>query len=425
MTHKARSPVQDRRSRFRPLMLASCLLLGGLPFSTGCRWLSLIGQIDGGTEPDGGGSGGGSGGQAGDPMGTGGAPVATPVTTPHDPITSSSKVDLLFVIDDSVGMSPWQAKLRASLPGFMQLLAQIPGGLPSLHVGVVSTSLGAGIYGNVPGCSPGTIGNLNGALQHPASCSALGPNEHFVKSIGGVNNFTSNIGDVVACLTNIGSNGCGFEHPFEATRLALQRGNNPVDPDNGGFLRPDAFLAIVMLTNEDDCSVPSDSMLFDPNQQTLADPLGGLQSYRCNEFGHWCDQPLPHVATGLPATLTNCRSAEDGKLVTVSEIFFFLKSLKPNPSQIFVAAIAGPSSPYTVQSHLFTLGTGATEVQPQIAHSCTTVAATGIPDYADPAVRVGQFVRAFGPNGVFETICADDFGPMMTRIATALVGTGP
>ncbi len=331
-------------------------------------------------------------------------------------------LDLLFVIDDSVSMEPLQAKMRAQMPTFMNVLSGLPGGLPNLHIAVISTSLGSGIFGNVNGCQPGTIGNLNGAFQHKASCTGLPQDQHFIKSIGGQNNFTGQIADVFNCIADIGAGGCGFEHQFEATRLALQRARDPMDPDNAGFLRPGAYLAVVMLTNEDDCSVPADSMLFDPNQQTLADPLGGLQSYRCNEFGHKCDQPMPHVATGLPMTMTNCVSAEDGRLVTVEGFVGFLRSLKANPnSQILVAALAGPTTPYVVGPHTFTLGTGNMEVQPWAEHSCTqTVAMGAAPEYGDPGIRVKQWLDAFGANGVFQSICAPTFGPAMTRIAEVI-----
>jgi hypothetical protein len=307
----------------------------------------------------------------------------------------------------------------------MNVLRTIPGGLPDLHLAVVSSSLGAGRFADVPGCQPGTQGNANGAFQHAAACTELNPGETFLKSSanpsGGarIENFTG--GDIAAvfnCIANIGSEGCGFEHQMESVRLALQRALF-VGDENEGFLRADAYLGIVMLTNEDDCSVPADSDLFDTSMPSLADPYGGLQSYRCNEFGHRCDQPMPHGVAGLPLTLTGCRSAEDGRLVTVNGFIDFLFSLKPgHPERISVAAMAGPTTPYTVNPHAFMLGNGGTEVQPQMAHSCST---SGFA-YADPAVRIQQWTVAFGPNGFFGSICADDFGPTITSIAQQMVG---
>jgi hypothetical protein len=424
MTHRPNLSRGNARFGFRSLMLARWLAIATLPagVGAGCGWISLIGSLDASTGSD----GGGTGDEVGTPPPDAGVdfrPTPTPIPGAHAPLTGASKLDLLFMIDDSASMGPLQQKMRDQLPAFMNVLETLPGGLPDLHVAVVSSSLGAGVFSNVPGCGSGTSGNLDGAFQHPAACTMLNGNQHFINSVPGTNgtrvtNFTGDITDAISCITNLGQTGCGFEHQFESVRFALEQAQSGVG-DNVGFLRPDAFLAIVMLTNEDDCSVPPNSMLFDPGQQSLADPLGGLQSYRCNEFGHLCNGfPPPHLWSYTPQTLTNCTSAEDGVLVTVEGVSAYLKSLKSDPSQIFVAALAGSPAHYTVAGKSFQLQNGVTEIQPTIQHSCSS--ATG--DYADPAVRVAQLIRSFGPNGVFENICADDLAPVMTTIAKSMVG---
>ncbi|MEO5769104.1 MAG: hypothetical protein ABIS92_12205, partial [Polyangia bacterium] len=336
-------------------------------------------------------------------------------------------LDLLFVIDDSTSMAPLQIKMRDRLPDFMDVLKGLSGGLPNLHVAVVSSSLGAGIYSNVPGCAPRSSGNLEGAFQHSAACTQLNPGERFLSDIAGpggtrVQNFTgSDITPVFSCIANLGDKGCGFEHQFAAAQFALERTFRAGD-ENAGFLRDDAYLAVVMLTNEDDCSVPPESKLFDPAQTTVADEAGGLQSYRCNEFGHRCDGPAPsppHLPPAAPVTLKNCRSAEDGKLVTVASFTQFLKGLKPNnPDQVLVAAIAGPPTDYVVEGPTVNFGTGS-EPQPAIRHSCTS--GTAGAEYADPGVRIKEWLDGFpASNQVFQSICAADFKPAMTAIARAI-----
>ncbi|MEP6652487.1 MAG: hypothetical protein ABJA82_03960 [Myxococcales bacterium] len=343
-------------------------------------------------------------------------------------------LDLLFMIDDSQSMAPLQKKMRDRLPDFMDVLKTLPGGLPNVHVAVVSSSLGAGVYSNVPGCESdpngNTSGNMNGAFQHSAACTQLNPGEKFLIDIanpagGRIQNFTgSDITPVFSCIADLGQKGCGFEHQFAATQLALERSLTAGD-ENAGFLRDSAYLAVVMLTNEDDCSVPVDSKLFDPAQLKIADPLGGLQSYRCNEFGHLCGGPPPSSPPHLPppanapVTLNNCHSAEDGKLVTVAGFTKFLKDLKPsNPDQVLVAAIAGPVTPYVVEGLVVETGAGM-EAQPAIRHSCTS--GTAGAEYADPAVRVKEWLDGFPKdNQVFQSICAADFKPAMTAIAKAI-----
>jgi hypothetical protein len=53
------------------------------------------------------------------------------------------------------------------------------------------------------------------------------------------------------------------------------------------------------------------------------------------------------------------------------------------------------------------------EDQPTVEHSCMQ----NNGEYADPAVRIKQWVDAFGQNGVFLPICADTFSPALKRIA--------
>src|SRR5262249_14880786 len=82
-------------------------------------------------------------------------------------------------------------------------------------------------------------------------------------SPGGMNNLPmgQTLADTFTCMASAGSQGCRFEHQLESVYAALH--NNPA---NVGFIRPDAALAIVFLTNEDDASAPPDTDVFDKNK---------------------------------------------------------------------------------------------------------------------------------------------------------------
>lgn len=384
------------------------------------------------------------------------------------PPTPTGKLDVLFMIDDSASMAPLQAKLMTRIPAFMNSLAN-PTTLvkPDLHVAVVSSSLGAGAWANVPQCYPGVHpGDDQGKFQQgpggagSGTCPMLHAGETFLKSGDGTAanpaNFDGDISTALTCMAMLGDGGCGFEAPFASVYYALFKGSLMAgpsdqfhDPDNGGFIRADAQLAVIMVTNEDDCSVASNSLLLAPSVNSVMDPtgLGAFQSYRCNEFGHLCaGSPPPHgYPTAIPAegvTLTACVSAEEsGKTdpllldpngdpdptsghlwPTVSNLSAYLKSLKANPADIFVAAIAGPTVDASGGSlYKVVPSTNAVtgEVDPMVAHSCTQATA-GEPEYADPAVRVKQWVDSFAANGVFYPICAADFQGSMTGIAAAM-----
>jgi hypothetical protein len=189
---------------------------------------------------------------------------------------------------------------------------------------------------------------------------------------------------------------------------------------NAGFLRPDAYLGVILITNEDDCSVPDDSDLIDASQTHMSDPYGPLWSFRCNEFGHLCNinGTLQHPVRGVNNDLTGCVSDDTatGKETRIADEIAFLKSLKSDPNQILVAAITGPVTPYSVAMRDVTLADGNTEPQPSTVHSCTENSG----EYADPSVRIQQWVEGFGDNGLLLPICADSFEPALTRIAKVI-----
>jgi hypothetical protein len=444
-----------------------------LTFAGGCwsRTLPTI-FLDGGSSSGSGGSldGGvvmGSGGNSGfggmTSAGMGGGPgMCSPIVGAGVP---SGKLDLLFMIDNSMSMRPLQAKLRAQLPTFLDALVDpATGSLPDLHVAVVSSSLGAGAWANVNGCAsmafnPNSTGDDQGKFRQgrgapgAGSCSMLHAGARFLSTGNGINpkNFDGDVRAALDCITDLGDDGCGFESQFGSIYWALAKALDPLDPDNGGFLRADAKLAIVMLTNEDDCSVRYDSLLLSPAVNSVSDPtgLGALASYRCNEFGHLCDGlPPPHTASASPVTLNNCVSAEnagktDPALVdpdgnpdptqghlwpTVADFTSYLRCLKPNPNDLLIAAIAGPTtdamgnSLYQVmgQSNPAAMG----ELDPVVVHSCVQATSGGSdPEYADPAVRIKQAVDSFGASGIFYPICANNFQSALGAIATRMRST--
>jgi hypothetical protein len=330
----------------------------------------------------------------------------------------TSKVDILFMVDDSSSMAPIQAQLAAGFSQFMTALEALPGGTPDLHLGVVTSSMGAGRNPSILHCTGvDGAGNDGGKLHNEpvgSSCAGVTLTDRYLSvrtdSAAGqrVTNFgAGSLADAFACIAAVGDQGCGFEQQLSSVRHALDPALAP--PENAGFLRSDAFLAVVLVTNEDDCSVPAESDLFDATTGTL----GPLQSYRCNEYGHLCmidgklQRPPRDKETG---ELQGCRSAEDGRLDRVADFVAFLKGLKADPARVFFAAVAGPPTPYSVE--LYDDSTTGGEMWPSVRHSCMTSGS-----YADPAVRIAQAVNAFGSHGLFSSICDDSMGPVLHEIS--------
>jgi hypothetical protein len=347
-----------------------------------------------------------------------------------------AKVDILFMIDNSSSMTTSQVKLKNAFPGFMSALEALPGGLPDVHIAVVSSDMGAGDGVSIQGCSlHGDDGVFQFAPTAGCTSSTLQSGATFITDTGGsspVTNFTAtDISTVFSCIAQLGAFGCGFEHQLASVARALGAdGLGAAPPENAGFVRPDADLAIVLLTNEDDCSAPFGTDLYDTSADMLASPYGPVDNYRCNEFGHLCGTPpappprLSPNPSDLSTTVTldNCTSAEcSGKLTPVAEFAARLRALKAgSANRVLVAALAGPATPYAV--NWITPPLVDTGPWPVIQHSCGSVSSAD--GFADPAVRIRQFVQAFGADGVVGSFCDPDFGTTMQALAQRIGATG-
>jgi hypothetical protein len=343
--------------------------------------------------------------------GTGGSPG---IFIPTD------MVDMLFVIDDSSGMRLSQTNLERNLPVFFGALKALPRGLPDLRIAVISSDMGAG-DGSISGCAgDGRGGRFQYAARGACIATTLEATATFIVHSHGVTNYTGDLADVMTCIAALGENGCGFEHPLAAISRALGADGRAPPAENQGFLRRDAFLFVVIVSNEDDCSAPSGSGLFDAAGD-VASPLGPLGNFRCVEFGHLCNGSRPPrlAPTGSitdTVTLDGCVPAEgSGMLTPVATLVSQIRALKPFPSQqIVVSAIVGPSTPYQIEWQT----PRPPDIAPRAHMSPSCVAADA--SVGLPAIRTGAFVDAFGGSGVRSSICDDSFAPALQEIANRI-----
>lgn len=318
------------------------------------------------------------------------------------PATPNRDLDLLFVIDDSPSMQDKQANLAANFPAFINVLSSLPGGLPNLHLGVISTDMGTkGTEAPPLGTNVGQVGNggCGGAgkngnlLTNGAPVSGTFISDTKASDGSRLRNYTGTLDSVFAQMARLGAGGCGFEQPLSAMKAALD--NNPA---NAGFLRPSALLGVVFLTDEDDCSIKTPSM-FGPDSATL----GPLQSFRCTRFGVTCS------VGGTTSDAMNQVGAKSGCTGTTGAMFMtdvapfatFLKTLKGDTRLVVTAAIMGTTTPFAVE--LRTPPGGGTAMA-AVAHSCTYTGAQGL-EVADPPARIKQFLDLFPNANASETIC--------------------
>lgn len=278
---------------------------------------------DGGVDTDGSTPGNGGGGG-----GNGGGGMSEP--------EACEKMDILFVIDDSGSMAEEQENLAMNFPGFIDVLNEYraENGNP-LDYRVAVTTTGVTFTANqdllgIP--LPQNFEGDDGAMRQ--ECGMSRP---------WVERSDTDVASTFGCAATVGIEGSAEEMPMRALTLALT--DRVSDGTNAGFMREDALLAVVMLTDEDDCST---------NEREIDIMTGGI--------------PSPGA--------TSC--VADGHLTTPNETILALDQVKGDRGRWAATVIAGPDS-------------------------CTSDFGM-----AAEATRLKDFVRQAGDNAVFSSICEGD-----------------
>jgi hypothetical protein len=306
--------------------------------------------------------------------------------------------------------------LRSAFPAFARALQNMPGGLPDLRVAIASSNFGAGPSMVSPECPP--IGD-RGVFQVKPGCGLDASVARWLAIDGrGVQNFQGQLPTVFGCLAALGTNGCGYEHQLQSLRASLAEN---VATENRGFLRRDAHLGLIILSDEDDCSGEPDSRLY---QEVIPGQSG---SVRCSLVGHQCNgQPVPAMEFRAPlaacSPVRHAGTSDDrvNRLINVDAFVDYMKALKGDrPELIFVGAIIGwsddPAAQYGIQ--LRPAPTRPTEIELDSMPICESQA-TGM---AAPGIRLQAFARAFAQHSV-HSICTNDLVPAMTDIASRIAG---
>ena len=173
-------------------------------------------------------------------------------------VSPPREVDILFMIDNSPSMDPKQQALAANFPKMIQVLQNLPDpsdpsgtavSLPDVHIGVISSDLGAGsdniggncsrvlgdrglLWGNDPNnpiasVAPGntlysTAAGQISTYPTPNGCG-LNSGARWIIDVANANgtgrtqNYTGNLTDVFTCLAqSVGIAGCGYEHQLQS-----------------------------------------------------------------------------------------------------------------------------------------------------------------------------------------------------------------
>lgn len=188
-------------------------------------------------------------------------------------VPEAVQTDILFVIDDSGSMSQEQENLRDNLAAFIDALVASPV-QNDFRIGVTSTSVdeystAGGTLRQAYDSGPATgVPYPDGALVAVDQAGGVTPGDLVFDAAafpasggwGGARILGKGDGSAAALAdlardfkanVLLGTNGSGKEQPFRAARLAL---TDRLADANAGFLRPGARLAVIIVTDEDDCS---------------------------------------------------------------------------------------------------------------------------------------------------------------------------
>jgi hypothetical protein len=371
--------------------------------------------------------------------------LSPPVEAPRTTVTQETdvrvdqnikdKVDVLFLVDNSSSMDPMQLELRQRFGDFFKVFQDLAtsGTYADMHIGVVTSDYGAGDTA-AGGCTA-SPGGQRGILQTMPSPSAVNPptgcqppsGAAYIAYKFGASGATTNLpngNDTAAlvneftCMASVGAKGCGFEHQLEAVYAALRN-----TTENAGFLRDDALLTVVFVTNEDDGSAAPGAKFY----EQAADPAkyGQFTTYRQTRFAVECGgTPIPYGMPSGPlmgcAAMANPTMEVDAAYDVSRYTNFFTQrkaqgGVKDDPEDVILVGIDGPESP--VQTVLVDPGQGvapyrecpapmlATNCIEALQHSCENSVQLGF--FADPAVRLNTVINSAKHHQV-SSICGDD-----------------
>ncbi len=304
--------------------------------------------------------------------------------------------DILFVVDNSSSMSEEQAKVVDQLSAFLDSLANAAVE-NDFQVGVITTAVS--MYSNA--CAGAST-----LVQAEAEAGRLQLGKELSGEIRAdserklLRHDDADLLEQFGLLIGQGTSGLGQEMGLEAMRLALTDPLASMAPDatpagNAGFLRPGSRLLVVIVTDEDDCSVTDPEALV---LRTSCEINECSSDADCGSAGTYCVPLGEDMARSCQ--INSCETpAGRAQLEPVATYVDFLKTLDDG---------TGASRARDVS--LAVMGPVDADGQPERCRSAS-----------DEAFGIGERYRdavtQMGDRGFIGSICSDDYGTTLRRIA--------
>lgn len=390
------------------------------------------------------------------------APVALKTTAQLEStfcVDEAPSVDVLLVIDDSASMGDTQHLLARGLARFGETYDDSARGPIDYRIAVTTTSVtnswcdddlqdgafvdsscrtrGDDLHVGATHESPAAdmrelCLDACGFAELPIEPTSLGLGDTprrrpWIEHIGLQRNFPDDVpaAAVLPCMGLVGVSGCTYEAPLEAAYLALARARDPSDAAYG-FLRPDAALFILFITDEVDCSVPLEHAgIFDPagSRELWAPGATEPTSAICWNAAMSCDRSVVPYA---------CAEADEGPLHPLARYTELLAAIEldkqhasgTDAQRVFVHVLGGtPENVYELEDMRFGPGMDADrEMAFGIAPGCML-------DDADPATldplahppgRLRQIADLYAEDVPLHSLCSSEYATALACVPGVL-----
>lgn len=238
---------------------------------------------------------------------------------------TNDKIDILFVIDNSGSMAEEQANLAASFNGFIN---QFINKQLKFHIGVISTE----VINNSTRWNGSCYGGATQPIYNNGSHTLLSRTfgERFLtwQSSSLVSKFQANV--------NLGTCGSGAEVPLQSATGFFNTSLITGSGWNTGFLRSDAYLSVIILSDEDEGNTNTDTTYicnFPSNRSSrvnfFKNTLRNLKPGREDQIrvdsivrqytAPWC--PGPGAFEGTSEVLEQAATEMGGSVINIGQDF--------------------------------------------------------------------------------------------------------
>ncbi len=173
------------------------------------------------------------------------------------------KIDFVFVIDNSSSMADEQQHLVDAVPGFVDAMRNQFPTIESFRVGVVDTDSYPGVGSAetpLEGCPADTEGvdctscdyQLGAFLSKPTSAIDPASSCNFSTGASYMDGESATFAEEFACAAIVGTGGNPIEQQTGALLAAVDPAMSAEGACNADFMRSDALLVFLMITDEED-----------------------------------------------------------------------------------------------------------------------------------------------------------------------------